>query len=636
MGLRISTLSSIVRLSELQKTQKAIARSLERLASGLRVQSPRDDARAYSLGVGLSSQIRGLTQVTTGINSALGMVDTASGALQTQIDIVMRMKELALQASNGLMNSSERNLLNSELQSLVDEYNRITNTTEFNGTRLLDGSFSTIQIQTGTRKGDSIRLGMASTQASQIFQQTTQTPTGTFGAANTFTTGSYPYQVRLGDINNDGKIDAVIPNANDNNISVFLGDGHGSFSRGQTISTGNQPYDSYLVDLNHDDNLDLIYTNHSDGSLSTALGTGHGTFGTSLTYSHGGSPFSLVSGDFNGDGNVDIAANDDVNSCVWIYLGNGDGTLTLSRTDPVGDYSYAFQSADFNNDGYDDLVTYNTGGSLSTSVLFSNGDGTFQAAVSNTTSDDGYAMDIADINNDGFVDMALANYWSSAYEIYLGDGTGTMSFVSLNSTTGSAPHAIKFHDVNGDGEQDLVIGFSGSSGFEILYGDGTGAFTSQGTFGSGFNSDIIFADVNGDGVDDLLSTGDSTNTFKWFLADTESSSSSATLSIDTQSKASDLLEVLDSALAQLQSRQANLTAIHSRLDESASYSLIMSENLQQARSRALDTDFAIEIATLVSNQMLNAAQIASLTHANLNLRLVERLFENLNLGSRKY
>src|SRR5436190_147191 len=101
MGLRINTnLSSLKAQNQLQKTQKAIARSLERLSSGLRVNSPRDDAGAYVMGVRLTSQIRGFAQGIQNINQGLGIVSTAEAGVSSQLDIVLRMREIALQASN--------------------------------------------------------------------------------------------------------------------------------------------------------------------------------------------------------------------------------------------------------------------------------------------------------------------------------------------------------------------------------------------------------------------------------------------------------------------------------------------------------------------------------------------------------
>src|SRR5690349_15401587 len=116
MGLRIQNPLLTLRASNaLKRTQTSIARSLERLSTGQRVNSPRDDAHAYTLGVGLTAQIRGLSQSLLGVNTAVGMIETADAAVSTQLSIVQRMRELALEASSETLSASDRSNLNQEV-----------------------------------------------------------------------------------------------------------------------------------------------------------------------------------------------------------------------------------------------------------------------------------------------------------------------------------------------------------------------------------------------------------------------------------------------------------------------------------------------------------------------------------------
>lgn len=124
-------------------------RALERLSSGKRVNSPRDDAAAYVSSVRLDSQIRGLTQANRQVSEAQSMIQIADSALSTQLEIVQRMREIALEAASETVTDSIRTGLQTELEGLVAEYQRVIAGTEYNGRRLLDGSFGNQSIQIG-------------------------------------------------------------------------------------------------------------------------------------------------------------------------------------------------------------------------------------------------------------------------------------------------------------------------------------------------------------------------------------------------------------------------------------------------------------------------------------------------------
>src|ERR1019366_943515 len=108
MGLRIQTnILSLNAQRNLQTTQKVLARALEHLSSGKRVNRAGDDPAALSISTGLESQVRGLTMASRNINDAMGFLNTAEGAMATQTDIVQRMKELAIQSANGTLGQND-------------------------------------------------------------------------------------------------------------------------------------------------------------------------------------------------------------------------------------------------------------------------------------------------------------------------------------------------------------------------------------------------------------------------------------------------------------------------------------------------------------------------------------------------
>ena len=157
MGLRISTnILSLMTQRSLNTTTKALGRALEQLASGKRINHAGDDPAGLAISSGLEAQVRGITQAARNMNDALGFLNTAEGALATQTDLVQRMRELAMQAANGTLSDKDRGYLNNEVQQLLAEFQRVTTTTNFNGVKLLDGTFATTTLQVGAKAGEEI------------------------------------------------------------------------------------------------------------------------------------------------------------------------------------------------------------------------------------------------------------------------------------------------------------------------------------------------------------------------------------------------------------------------------------------------------------------------------------------------
>ncbi|WEF33238.1 flagellin N-terminal helical domain-containing protein [Pseudoduganella chitinolytica] len=133
----------------LSSSASALSTSLQRLSSGLRINSAKDDAAGLAISDRMNSQIRGMTQATRNANDGVSMAQTAEGALSSSGDILQRIRELAVQSSNASNSSSDRQALQTEVTQLGSELNRIAQTTTFNGQALLDGSMGTANFQVG-------------------------------------------------------------------------------------------------------------------------------------------------------------------------------------------------------------------------------------------------------------------------------------------------------------------------------------------------------------------------------------------------------------------------------------------------------------------------------------------------------
>jgi len=169
MGMRINTnVISLTAQRNLGKTQKGLQTSLTRLSSGYRINSARDDAAGLAISEGLTAQVRGLNQAIRNANDGIGFLMTAEGAMAEDATIFQRIRELAIQSSSGTLSADSRSYLNLEAQALISEVDRIATQTDFNGVKLLDGSFQTTALQVGTLKGRSISFGIGNARTNQI------------------------------------------------------------------------------------------------------------------------------------------------------------------------------------------------------------------------------------------------------------------------------------------------------------------------------------------------------------------------------------------------------------------------------------------------------------------------------------
>ncbi len=167
MGLRINTnIASNSAQRSLASINERLGVSMKRLSTGLRINSAADDSAGLALSERLRAQIRSLDQAQRNAQDGVSLVQTAEGGLNEVGSILQRLRELAVQASNGTVSTADRATLDEEFQSLVDEVDRIGHGTEFNGIRLLDGSTSSVSFQVGT--GTSSGVDTISTQLTPV------------------------------------------------------------------------------------------------------------------------------------------------------------------------------------------------------------------------------------------------------------------------------------------------------------------------------------------------------------------------------------------------------------------------------------------------------------------------------------
>jgi flagellin len=152
----------------LNSSQEALQTSLQRLSSGLRINSAKDDAAGLAISERFTSQIRGLNQAVRNANDGISLAQTAEGALAESGNILQRIRELAVQSANATNSASDRQALQSEVSQLVSELDRIAAATEFNGQKLLDGTFGTAIFQVGANANQTIQATTANFRANNF------------------------------------------------------------------------------------------------------------------------------------------------------------------------------------------------------------------------------------------------------------------------------------------------------------------------------------------------------------------------------------------------------------------------------------------------------------------------------------
>lgn len=169
MALTINTnVASLNAQRNLGKSQADLSRSMQRLSSGLRINSAKDDAAGLAISDRMTSQIRGLNQAARNANDGISMSQTAEGALQETTNILQRLRELAIQSANDTNSASDRTSLQAEVNQLKQEVTRIANTTTFNERKVLDGSLINAQFQVGANANETISFAIASAKAEDL------------------------------------------------------------------------------------------------------------------------------------------------------------------------------------------------------------------------------------------------------------------------------------------------------------------------------------------------------------------------------------------------------------------------------------------------------------------------------------
>jgi FG-GAP-like repeat len=302
---------------------------------------------------------------------------------------------------------------------------------------------------------------------------------GTFRTATNFTALKTCTGIAAGDFDGDGRSDLILIRAGDPAVAdsggaiVFLSNGDGTFRKGQTLIPGKNPSDVAVTDLDADHKLDLIFTNQTDNTVSVLLGNGDGSFQPPAVYSVGLSPYVVRVVDVNRDGKSDVAVSRVAGADF--LLGIGDGTFRQGPSVSVGSFTTGVMAiADFNTDGDIDLLVRSCAflhpGQCGTSIMLGNDSGGFQPQTAMIS--DVPAAVAVDVNGDGKVDLVGKNPDGSQLAFFAGNGDGTFQS-PLTFAAGTNPRIGALADLDGDKAPDLVAINSVSNSISVLLNIGT-------------------------------------------------------------------------------------------------------------------------------------------------------------------
>ena len=349
MGLYINTnLSSLNAQRQLTSTSSSLSRSFERLSSGLRINGARDDAAGLSITTRFTAQIRGLNQAVRNSNDGISLAQTAEGALNETTNILQRMRELSVQAANDTNNASDRASLQAEVDQLKSELNRIAETTNFNGNKILSGDFLAQDLQVGANVGETLSISIDAAGTKDLARQvrTDQQQVGSQAiAANSISisykdassaTGFSTANVRASNAGDDdvstslkassaiAKAAAINSLTETTGVRAIVGD---TTVQGTTINAGTLDGTNYLQINGEKISGFAIQANDADGSLRDAINAVSDQTGVTATLDSN-SELVLTAADGR---NIEVRAEGNADTISGLNVGGATIQVTTGK-----------------------------------------------------------------------------------------------------------------------------------------------------------------------------------------------------------------------------------------------------------------------------------------------------------------
>ena len=634
---------------QLNKSQLMQNEAMERLSSGLRVNSAKDDAAGLAISTGMESQIRGINQAVRNANDGISMSQTAEGAMDEMTNILQRVRELSIQAANDTNSASNRASIQAEVDQLYDELDRIASVTQFNGVNVLDGSVGSTTLQIGANAGENLTFSIDSVTTRDLNLNAVsglgELNGGRINNANAVLANEVTINgVAIGAVPT-GPNRAVAMETEVNAIAGISGVTASAYNAvegvgNQTGVTANLQINSVtinptgsmeeLVDVINRDVPGVVASIANNGALSLTNDTG-----TDIVINAGGSEVGMVDDTYRGY----LALTSSDQSPIEL----GTGTATSANATQVQQFGFNLAT------GSDNITGGEIGAGPGDEILGADGiqiNGIDLGAVSGTSAAD-KAFAINAISDQTGVTASATT--EIKYEVVF--PTINTADLVINGSAITMTGDVSLDDVvfsiNSSTIQGVVASADNTTGQLILTsqsgsdinisGGGTGALVDSGggavTYPDLTRGTISLTGANGKDVivtsNAASESAQDTALGKLGLTDFGGSASAigTGLSVLSVANAENTIDRVDAALEQISNSRAGLGAIQNRLASTISNLENVSQNLSASKSRIVDADFAAETSKLSKAQILQQAGTAMLSQANASTQNVLSLLQ---------
>ncbi|HAJ6421967.1 TPA: FliC/FljB family flagellin [Escherichia coli] len=557
---------SLITQNNINKNQSALSSSIERLSSGLRINSAKDDAAGQAIANRFTSNIKGLTQAARNANDGISVAQTTEGALSEINNNLQRIRELTVQASTGTNSDSDLDSIQDEIKSRLDEIDRVSGQTQFNGVNVLakDGS---MKIQVGANDGQTITIDLKKIDSDTLGLSGFNV-NGSGAVANTAATKSDLAAAQL-----------LAPGTADANGTVTY-----------TVSAG----------LKTSTAADVIASLANNAKVNATIANGFGSpTATDYTYNSATGDFTysatIAAGTNSGDSNsaqlqsfLTPKAGDTANLNVKIGSTSIDVVLASDGKITAKDGSELFIDVDGN-------LTQNNAGTVKAATL--------DALTKNwhTTGIPGAVSTV--ITTEDETTFTLAGGTDATTSGAITVANARMSAESLQSATKSTGFTV---DVGATGTSagDIKVDSKGivqqhtGTGFEDAYTKADGSLTTDNTTNLFLQKDGTV--TNGSGKAVYVSADGN------FTTDAETKAATT----------ADPLKALDEAISSIDKFRSSLGAVQNRLDSAVTNLNNTTTNLSEAQSRIQDADYATEVSNMSKAQIIQQAGNSVLAKAN--------------------
>ena len=564
---------SLITQNNINKNQSALSSSIERLSSGLRINSAKDDAAGQAIANRFTSNIKGLTQAARNANDGISLAQTTEGALSEINNNLQRVRELTVQATTGTNSDSDLASIQDEIKSRLEEIDRVSGQTQFNGVNVLakDGS---MKIQVGANDGQTITIDLKKIDSDTLGLNGFNV-NGSGTITNKAATVSDVTRAG-GTLQLDGYYDIKTENTALTTQAAFA-----KLSDGDTVSTTTAgvttkyTYDAASGNFNTDKTVSGLA---ADATARTKLidslkaDTGQSVSGSWTTNS------GTVKFDTDSDGNITIGGADAFIDTAGNLTTNkaGAGTVPATTKDLV-DIASSINGA---------------GGTLS----FNGTDYSIQAGDDSGTP--------ADTSDD--VSGSISYKATVSKDVVLAETTATGTTTSMTMKSGVMSSTLAF-------------GTGGTSADTYTDADGAITKTKDYTISYAVNKDTGAVTVADYAAEDSTGAAVDDSKYKPTVGATVNLNTAGKLTTDATSAGTatkDPLKALDDAIASIDKFRSSLGAIQNRLDSAVTNLNNTTTNLSEAQSRIQDADYATEVSNMSKAQIIQQAGNSVLAKAN--------------------